>query len=106
MPVPKTPQEGREALLLYLRMLTGRTVGPYLELRLLERAERDISHFIRVDRLADAVPVIVELGARETVYIGVLPRLVRGGRKEHVARANVLWVDADTTDAVRALRAF
>lgn len=50
---------------------------------------------------------VARLAASTDVYLGVLPRLRRGGtRDDIVPRGAVLWVDCDTPRSVRALGEF
>lgn len=58
--------------------------------------------------LGAAARTIENLGHRQTdVYIGVLPRLRRGGTRNDVVRcARILWADCDTPAATAALDSF
>jgi hypothetical protein len=49
--------------------------------------------------------LLVALSARSDVYLGVAPRLVRGGGRGALGRSHLVWADCDGEDAVAALSA-
>lgn len=65
---------------------------------------RRFHHVADLDRVARG---LAGLASRTDVYVGVVPRRGRRGRREDlVARASVVWVDCDTDESVRALDVF
>lgn len=63
--------------------------------------------FHRVAELGRVARGLDGLASRTDVYVGVIPRRRRSGRRQDlVARASVVWVDCDTDESVRALDAF
>jgi hypothetical protein len=60
--------------------------------------------FDQVERLDRAAETVLALAARTDVYVGVVPRRRRGGRRaDLVEAASVVWVDCDNTSSVAAL---
>lgn len=63
--------------------------------------------FHRVDALDELVGDVVARARRSDAYVGVIPRRHRrGGRRDLVPEAAVVWADCDDARAVRALRRF
>jgi hypothetical protein len=63
--------------------------------------------FHRAAALDRAAETILALASRTDVFVGVLPRVRRGGgRRDLVARAAAVWADCDTWAAVEALASF
>jgi RNA polymerase sigma factor (sigma-70 family) len=61
--------------------------------------------FDEVGRLDRVGEMVLSLAARTDVYVGVLPRRRRGGRRaDLVEAASVVWVDCDNPRSVAALR--
>jgi hypothetical protein len=104
MPTPANPQEERHACALYLTMLAGASPG-WIEVRRPKTAGRR-QVFVPVDRLGELADALVEARSDCDVYVGVLPRVRRGGTRDDVDVGRVLWVDCDTAEAVRRLRTF
>jgi len=60
--------------------------------------------FVRAGELSDAASVIGRLGAEHDVFVGVLPRWRRGGRRaDIVGDGRTVWVDLDVADGLRVL---
>lgn len=60
--------------------------------------------FVPAGRLAEAARVISRLGGEHDVFVGVLPRWRRGGRRaDVVGDGRTLWVDLDVPDGLRVL---
>ena len=91
----------------YLQVLTGGDDGGWLiEIRYRRQAGMG-QRFVPVARIAQAAAAIRSLAPRRDTFVGVLPRVRRGGRLEDVAQTGgVAWVDCDTPAASRALAAF
>lgn len=54
-----------------------------------------------------AVPAMLALGSRTDVFVGVLPRVRRRGRREDVVgEGGVIWADCDTPHSAAALASF
>jgi hypothetical protein len=63
--------------------------------------------FHRVDKLEDVVDDVARLARWTDVFVGVVARRRRGGRRDDlVERASVVWVDCDSDESVAALAAF
>lgn len=63
--------------------------------------------FHRVADIERVVDAVAELASWTDVYVGVVPRRRRGGRrKDLIDRASVVWVDCDCDESVAALEAF
>ena len=63
--------------------------------------------FHRVAEIHGVVDTVSGLARRTDVFVGVLPRRRRGGRRgDLVEHASVLWVDCDSDESVAALAAF
>lgn len=63
--------------------------------------------FHRVAELEGVVDTVTGLARRTDVFVGVVARRRRGGRREDlVERASVVWVDCDSDESVAALAAF
>jgi hypothetical protein len=63
--------------------------------------------FHRVAALEGVVDAVAGLARWTDVFVGVVPRRRRGGRREDlVERASALWVDCDSDESVAALAAF
>jgi len=88
-------------------MLTSgeRHDGSWLEIR--TKTARGMRQEFIPSRAHRAAAVVIERCGRETeTFVGVAPRWRHGGKKEDVARAHMLWVDADTPEAGAALERF
>jgi CHC2 zinc finger len=53
-----------------------------------------------------AAQLIVALGQRTDVYVGVAPRRERRGGRDAIERAHVLWADCDSPESIVALGGF
>ena len=63
--------------------------------------------FHRALAIEGVVDTVVALAPSTDVYVGVVPRRRRGGRRDDLLRhASVVWVDCDTDKSVAALDAF
>jgi hypothetical protein len=91
---------------LQLAMIAGNEPrSSFLELRLFE-GDRARCEWFPVAEYAAAAQRATELAPTMDVYVGAAPRVRRSGTKDDVERVWSLWVDADTPQAVEALRAF
>jgi hypothetical protein len=80
--------------------------GSFVELRYRTLAGMRRSFHPVGDRAAIAAAIVARAPVTD-VYVGVIPRLRRGGgRDDLVPEARVLWVDCDTAAAVVALGAY
>ena len=90
----------------YLRMLSA-FAPPATLLEVRYRVQgRDLARFFLDAHDPDAASTIVRLGRRTDVYVGVAPRVRKGGTREDIAPTALLWVDCDGPAAVAALLAF
>jgi hypothetical protein len=113
----------QNGLRLFLAALYGQERGSFVEVahRWERGGRRGPMHrgrtgvFCPISDLEALAHEIEELGQREHVWVGVVPRRPHpdtgelGGKKENVAAARVLWADCDlqeTPDALERLRAF
>lgn len=96
------------ALSLYCAMLTGNEPSTsYLELRPIASTGEIVERsWVRVCDRAELAERIVELAPRANVFVGVCPRVREAGTADAVERSWVLWCDADSPEAVSALRRF
>ena len=63
--------------------------------------------FDRVEEIEGVVDEVAGLASWTDVFVGVVPRRRRGGRRDDlVERASVVWVDCDSDESVVALVAF
>jgi CHC2 zinc finger/RepB DNA-primase from phage plasmid len=63
--------------------------------------------FLCVAEIDGVVDAVAGLARWTDVFVGVVPRRRRGGRREDlVERASVVWVDCDSDESVAALAAF
>lgn len=63
--------------------------------------------FGRVEEIESVVDEVAGRARSADVFVGVVPRRRRGGRRDDlVARASVVWVDCDSDASVAALAAF
>jgi len=63
--------------------------------------------FHRATELERVADTIVALASRTDVYVGVIPRRLRGGARGHlIGVARVVWADCDTLQSASALTAF
>jgi hypothetical protein len=62
--------------------------------------------FYSVDQVDLAARTITALGRRSDVYVGVLPRIRRGGTAADVSAGHLVWVDLDDPEAVEAADTF
>ena len=99
--------EGRAATSRFLEVLyRSAPRASFVEVRfsLASGMGRRFHRVAELDRVAHG---LAGLASRTDVYVGVLPRRRRGGRREDlVARASVVWVDCDTDESIRALDVF
>ena len=99
--------EGRAATSRFLEVLyQSAPRASFVEVRfsLASGMGRRFHRVAELDRVAHG---LAGLASRTDVYVGVLPRRRRGGRREDlVARASVVWVDCDTDESIRALDVF
>jgi len=79
--------------------------GAYAELRWRLRGGMG-QEFLPVRRRRRLAESILERGAKTDVYIGVAPRSRQEGTRAAVSRSHVVWVDADTPEAVEAIIRF
>ena len=99
--------ERREAASRYVSALFG-SAAPGLLIELRFRVPSGMGRrFFTVEGLRSAVDAVLSLATRTDVFVGVLPRVRRRGRREDVApRAGVLWADCDTDESAAALASF
>lgn len=99
--VPARTAAGR-----YLGALFGADERSLVEVRF--RTDEGMGRrFFAAARPGGAVDVVLALASRTDVFLGVLPRLRRRGRREDIVGEGwVLWVDCDTPAATAALDSF
>jgi len=99
--------EGRAATSRFLEVLyQSAPRASFVEVRfsLASGMGRRFHRVAELDRVAHG---LAGLASRTDVYVGVLPRRRRGGRREDlVAQASVVWVDCDTDESIQALDMF
>lgn len=91
-------------LLVYLRLLAGEKPHPGQRFDVRWRIEhgRMAQRFIPAERAQEAARLILRLGQRTDVYVGVaLRRRGRGGGRAAIEAAHLLYVDLDTDRSVR-----
>jgi hypothetical protein len=70
-------------------------------------ASRMRQRFARVEAIEGVVDEVAGRARSTDVFVGVVPRRRRGGRRDDlVARASVVWVDCDSDESVAALAGF
>jgi hypothetical protein len=95
----------RDGLLLQLAAFAGNEpADSFIEIRPLKPVGRQ--EFIPVRDLTAAVERVLALREHHQVFIGASPRIMPGGKAEHVARCWALLCDCDTPESVERLRAF
>lgn len=106
MPVERDPTR-RTAARRYVGALFGAAEEDSLVEVRFRAGEEMHRRFFGVRRRAAVVDAILGLGARTDVYLGVLPRRRRRGRREDLAgQGRVAWVDCDTPASSLALASF
>ena len=100
----QTPDPRR--VVVYLTALVGRERSGLLEMRWRHGDGMRRRFYRAADELPAAAAAIIQHGARTDVYVGCAPRSRRAGGLDAIARAWVLWVDCDSTEAVVALARF
>lgn len=98
----------RHHLAIYCSALFGaEPAGGFIELRYKRGARPGMGQaWLAVEQPESGFDPILRLGQRTDVYVGVLPRVERSGRRDAVERGHVLYVDCDTPSATEALERF
>jgi hypothetical protein len=95
-----------QELLAYLRMLSAHAPGGQaLELRRPKSDERR-QFFLPICRIPTWAPMVLDAGQADDVYIGVVPRVRRGGTRADAGESSVIWADCDEPASMEALRTF
>jgi hypothetical protein len=87
----------------FLQILAGaQTDDRYLEIR--SRSARGWrQEFFATNRVDALRQRVLLLGQRTDVYIGVVPRTTRSGKKDALGRSHLIWCDLDGSDADKRL---
>jgi len=103
----EAPADGQTATRRFLAALyRSAPAGSLVEVRfsVASGMRRQFHGVAEVEGVVDAV---ADLTRWTDVFVGVIPRRRRGGRREDlVERASVVWVDCDSEESVAALAAF
>ena len=91
---------------LFLDMLYGAEPDAFAELRRKLRSGGMGQDFVAVGDRERLARLIQARGAKTDLYLGVAPRTRQEGTRDAVKRLHVLYVDADTPEAIAALEEF
>lgn len=96
------------SLSVYLDALAGaEPAGALIEVRHKVPGGRGMRQvFIPCEERLRVAELVLELGSRTDLYVGVAPRQRRHGGRDAVEHVHVLWADCDGPAAVAALDAF
>jgi len=107
-PPRRCPSAQARACIAFLQLVfASASRRELIELRIARDGGGMAQRFVVADRPLDAAHLIRESAHGADVFVGVLPRVRRGGsRDDLVATHRVLWVDCDRSDAGTAIASF
>ena len=92
---------------LYLQALTQHAPAhALLDVRYRIRGPQLGRLFLAATQPKYAAQIILRLGSRTDVYVGIAPRLRRRGTRQDLTPTALLWADCDTPESIERLRAF
>ncbi len=92
---------------LYLQALTRHAPSyALLDVRYRVAGPQFARLFLAATRSGHAAQILLRIGRRTDVYVGIAPRLRRRGTRQDLAPTALLWADCDTHESIERLRAF
>lgn len=105
---PRCPSLQVRVCVAFLRLVFASAApGDLIELRIARDGGGMTQRFVAADRPLDAARLVTACARGAEVFVGVLPRVRRGGSRADLAPTHrILWVDCDRCDAGTAVARF